>query len=323
VSNVLRWAVSIAMLPLSCLAFIGQGTVVLRSLSAVAALCSVLALFLQWLLSQTDRLDLPRPGLLVVDGAGIHRLDGDRKTTLATFDEPFGVTIFSSPDRSLFRIALTSACAARYLPAQVRNAEDAASAPTLIAKAVTVSDDDLRASSGVALTASDAEKLLRAIAERMPQALERIFLSDSNGEAVTVGTGELCVGPRRIDLLAPLEWRASVFQEALPQAAAFYQATWIRQADLELVFVAPVASEGTMNEEPAAAVCAAGLRPLVRRSLSRDLRLLQAPPEKPPPHEHRHAIDRPFMLPLRRAVDGAPRPSRAERPLPHPASRTV
>ena len=265
----------------------------------------------------------PRPGVLVVDATGIHRLDSDRTTTLAFFAEPFGVTIFASPDRSLFRIALTSAGAARYLAARVRDAEDAASAPTLIAHAVTVNDDDLRASSAMALSASDAEKLLRAIVERAPQALERIFLSDSNGEPVTVGTGELCVGPRRIDLLAPLEWRASVFQEALPQAAAFYQATWIRQADLEVVFVAPIASEGTMNEEPAAAVCAAGLRPLVRRSLSRDLRLLQAPPEKPPPHEHRHAIDRPFMLPLRRAVDGAPRPSRTERTLPHPASRTV
>jgi hypothetical protein len=315
--------VSILMVPVSCATFIGQGTVALRLLAAFAALCSALALFVQWFIDRFERLDSPRPAVLVVDAAGIHRLDGERTTTLASFDEPFGVTIFSSPDRSLFRIALTSTRAARYLAAQVRDAEDAASAPTLIANAVTVSDDDLRAASGVALTATDAEKLLRVIAERVPQALERIFLSDSNGEVVTVGTGELCVGPRRIDLLAPLEWRASVFQEALPQAAAFYQATWVRQADLEVVFVAPVASEGTMNEEPAPAVCAAGLRPLVRRSLSRDLRLLQAPPEKPPPHEHRHAIDRPFMLPLRRAVDGAPRPSRAERPLPHPASRTA
>jgi hypothetical protein len=286
-------------------------------------LLSAFALVLQWCIDRSEGLGSRRPGVLVVDAAGVHRLDAERATTLASFDEPFGVTIFSSPDRSLFRIALTSARAARYVAAQVRDAEDAALAPTLIAGAVTVSDDDLRASSGVALTAGDAEKLLRAIVERAPQALERIFLSDSNGEAVTVGTGELCVGPRRIDLMAPLEWHASVFQEALPQAAAFYQATWIRQADLEVVFVAPVASEGTMNQEPAAAVCAAGLRPLVRRSLSRDLRLLQAPPEKPPPHEHRHAIDRPFMLPLRRAVDGAPRPSRADRPLPHPASRTA
>ena len=311
------------MLPLSCVAIAIQETLALRLLGVVAALCCASALLLRVLIDRLDRLDSPRPRLLVVDAAGIRRLDGERTTTLASFDEPFGVTIFSSPDRALFRIALTSANAARYLAAQVRHAEDAVLAPTLIAHAVTVSDDDLRAPSGAALTASDAEKLLRAIIERAPQALERIYLSDSNGESVTVGTGELCVGPRRIDLHAPLEWRASVFQEALPQAAAFYQATWIRQADLEVVFVAPVASEGTMNQEPSAAVCAAGLRPLVRRSLSRDLRLLQAPPEKPPPHEHRHAIDRPFMLPLRRAVDGAPRPSRVDRPLPHPASRTA
>ncbi|HSY24093.1 MAG TPA: hypothetical protein VK841_18330 [Polyangiaceae bacterium] len=311
------------MVPLSCAAIVAQETLFFRLLGAVAVFFSALALLLRCCIERFDWLDAARPGLLLVDRAGIHRHDAERTTTLASFDEPFGVTIFSSPDRALFRIALTSASAARYLAAQVRDAEDAALAPTLIAHAVTVSDDDLRAPSGAALTAGDAEKLLRAIVDRAPQALEQIFLSDSNGEAVTVGTGELCVGPRRIDLLAPLEWRASVFQEALPQTAAFYQATWIRQADLEVVFVAPVASEGTMNEEPAAAVCAAGLRPLVRRSLSRDLRLLQAPPEKPPPHEYRHAIDRPFMLPLRRAVDGAPRPSRAERPLPHPASRTA
>lgn len=299
------------------------GTVTARVLAVVSVFFSTYALVVRWRARASAPFDSRRQGLLLVDAAGVHRVDADGPVTLATFDEPFGITIFSSPDRSLFRIALTSPHAARYLSAEVRDAEDAASAPMLIANATTVGEDDLRAPSREALTAADAEKLLATILKRAPHAMERIFLSDSNGEPVTVGSGELCVGPRRIDLLAPLEWHASVFQEALPQSAAFYQATWIRQADLELVFVAPIASEGTMAEEPAAALCAAGLRPLVRRSLSRDLRLLQAPPEKPPPHEHRHAIDRPFMLPLRRAVDGAPRPSRSERPLPRSASRTA
>ena len=48
----------------------------------------------------------------------------------------------------------------------------------------------------------------------------------------------------------------------------------------------------------------------VDRAVLRDLRLMQASPEQPPPAEQRVAIERLFMLPLRSALDRAPRPSR-------------
>jgi hypothetical protein len=54
-------------------------------------------------------------------------------------------------------------------------------------------------------------------------------------------------------------------------------------------------------------------------SVARDLRLMEASPGEPPPRELRHAIDRVFMLPLRRALDRAPRISRvpsSPRPMP-------
>jgi hypothetical protein len=53
----------------------------------------------------------------------------------------------------------------------------------------------------------------------------------------------------------------------------------------------------------------------------RDLRLMQGAVAEPPPRELRRAIDRVFMLPLRRALDRAPRISRVEIPRPRPEGR--
>ena len=130
---------------------------------------------------------------------------------------------------------------------------------------------------------------------------------------------ELRVGPQRFDLTAPLEWRAFLFQELGAHAASVCQATWVRQGDVEVVLVASVASEGAQVRETDASVRAAGEGAVVRRSLARDVRLMQAAAGEPPPRELRRAIDRIFMLPLRRALDRAPRASRASVPSARPA----
>jgi hypothetical protein len=77
------------------------------------------------------------------------------------------------------------------------------------------------------------------------------------------------------------------------------QATWVRQGEGEVVLVSPMGGE-------------------IPRALARDARLMQATVGEPPPRELRRAIDHLFMLPLRRALDRAPRASRA----PSPPSRT-
>jgi hypothetical protein len=73
----------------------------------------------------------------------------------------------------------------------------------------------------------------------------------------------------------------------------------VRQGDGEVVLVAPVGEAAL----PGAAGPSAAAAP--------DARLMHAVGGEPPPRELRRAIDRLFMLPLRRALDRAPRASRA------------
>ena len=120
------------------------------------------------------------------------------------------------------------------------------------------------------------------------------------------------------DLSAPLEWRASLFQERGAHAASICQATWVRQGDVEIVLVAPLAADGTWMGDANVAVRAAGRGAAAKRSVAQDLRLTQAVAGEPPPRDARHAIDRVFMLPLRRALDRAPRASRVASPPPRP-----
>jgi hypothetical protein len=256
----------------------------------------------------------PPLGWLVLDDEGMHRNERGRATTLVMWSEPFGVTVFGSADRATFLLALTSPRATRYLAARVRNAEDAAGAPGVIEKATTAAESDLRAGDEAALSAADAEKLLAEINRRAPSALERVYLSDAGGEAVVLDRAELRVGARRIDLSAPLEWRGFFYQELGTHAASLCQATWVRQADAELVLVAPMPADGGWTSVADSAVRAAGEGAIVQRSVARDLRLMQGPAAEPPARELRRAIDRVFMLPLRHALDRAPRAARASVP---------
>jgi hypothetical protein len=145
-----------------------------------------------------------------------------------------------------------------------------------------------------------------------------MVLSDAAGQPVTLDRGELRVGARRIDLTTPLEWRASLYQERGAHAASVCQATWIHQGDTEVVLVAPLPADGAWMGDADMALRAAGVGAAVKRSVARDLRLIQASAGEPPPRDVRHAIDRVFMLPLRRALDLAPRASRAAAPPSRP-----
>jgi hypothetical protein len=207
-------------------------------------------------------------------------------------------------------LAFTSERATRYLPANVVSADDAACAPTVLERATTASISDLRAGDGSALCAADAERLLAEVVRRSPASVDRVFLSDAAGEAVVLDRGELRVGPRRFDLSAPLEWRATLFQERGVQVASICQATWLKQGDVEAVLVAPLPADGAWMSDVDAVIRAAGGGAAAQRSIARDIRLIQASACEAPPRDARHAIDRVFMLPLRRALDLAPRASR-------------
>jgi hypothetical protein len=255
----------------------------------------------------------PADGWLVVDDQGVRRVSGARESVVVDWREPFGAMVLASADRSAFVVALTMPRAVRYVSARVANAEDAASARTVIACATTAADSDLQLGTESSLRAADAERLLSEIARRVPAALERAYLSDAGGEPVVLERTELRVGGRRIDLRAPLEWRASIFHERGPHAASVCQATWVRQAGVEVVLVAPVPADGGWLREAHADVRSAGDGTGVEHAIARDMRLMQAVAGEPPPRELRRAIDRTFMLPLRRALDRAPRVAGTER----------
>lgn len=225
-------------------------------------------------------------GFIVADATGLHRHAArapGASTSMLTWGEPFGVTLLANRARDRLVCALTTPHATRYLGVRVPHPHGSADARTLLGRASTVSDDDILSISGDAteqIGASEALTLLAHVQARAAGAMERIYLTAPRGERIELDGVELRAGERVIDLSAPLEWRAFLFHESGGRVAALYQATWVRQADAELFFVAPTPGEIGYTDEP-------------------------------PPRELRLAIDRVFMLPLRRALERAPRASRS------------
>ncbi|AUX41396.1 uncharacterized protein SOCE26_028080 [Sorangium cellulosum] len=156
----------------------------------------------------------------------------------------------------------------------------------------------------IALSPPALASLLDELTRRSPGCLDRFLLTDARGGMLGLDGRELRAGGRVFDLAAPLEWRAFVFQEALgQQAIAVYQGTWVRQGTSEVVLVCLLPAI-----TPALDGMDGALGPLDRGAL-RDLRLMQGTPEDPPPAEQRVAVDRLLMVPIRSALDKAPRPA--------------
>jgi len=240
------------------------------------------------------RLVAPR-GWVEVDEGGVWRA-GRGRVVLGAANEPFGVVALASHDRARALLAFTSPTAARFVAVRARDEDELAEAQALFAPASLLSGADLDDALGDtddALRTADARRLLAALDARFPGARGRIHLSSARGEPIVLDGDRLALGARTFDLSMPLEWRAFVFHEAAGRVAAFYQATWIRQSDVEAVLVAPLAPEAPRARE------------------MRDLRLMSSTAEEPPARDLRLAVDRLFMLPLREALDRAPRISRS------------
>jgi hypothetical protein len=202
----------------------------------------------------------------------------------------------------------------------------------ILSTACTVADDD----AVLDATAPDGAPLclrLRDLADMVETllavdrgALDRCFLSDVRGAPVVLDGNELCLGRKAFDLRAPLEWRATIFQEPFGAVVAtsdrdptpsrcsglmVYQATWVRQGSSEAVLVSVLSSlpSAASSKMPSAAEV-----PEVASAMLRDLRLMQATPDKPPPEELRVAIEHVYMPRLRAALDRAPRASERDMP---------
>lgn len=290
-----------------------------------------LAAAMTWL--SLSRLSRPREGPsvrrgLLVGESAISLVTGPggawQRLVLA-LDRPFGLTLLCNSTRERLVLAITTRERTFYVGARVSPPERQAHA-TLLARACTAPDDD-PALDAIApdnrpleLTLRDFAELYRRLARRDRRAENRCFLSDTHGEDVVLDGNDLRIGSRHFDLSAPLEWRALFFQEAIGSfnigasdtdphvitgaAATVYQGTWVRQRSAEAVLVALVpASTATANGP----IPAEGDGPELHRARIRDRRLLQAWPDAPPPRELRIGIERSYMVPLRAALDRAPR----------------
>jgi hypothetical protein len=244
--------------------------------------------------------------------AGPRSSGGLGSLEVCALSAPFGVTLLASPRRDRLIALLSSASGTFYLGASFDAAARRAFAPLLDRCHTVVGDDAGMEAIGpdgepLVLAPEELASLLDALVERSPSCLDRFVLTDARGASITLDGRQLCVGDRAVDLSAPLEWKPIVFQEAFGQAIAVYQGTWIRQSSTELTLVSLLPALG-----PAPAQELEG--GALDRGVLRDLRLMQASPEAPPPNEQRVAIDRLFMLPVRSALDRAPRASQEAHP---------
>lgn len=247
---------------------------------------------------------------LVADTTGLARTSAEGTKELVAWGSPFGVTLLASYGRPQGLLAFTSPTQTRYVPVRIDGRTDLDDA--LFARIAVLADLDLvdGVTHEAALSASDAADLVRHVELVDRQALDRVYLSDGRGAPIALDRATLSVAHRVFDLTSHLEWRALMFHESTGQSAALYQATWIRQNGDEVVLVAPMPAS-VVPREPNAQREAAGR---LGRALTRDLRLLQSPAEPPPPRDARVAIDRPFMMLVRRLLDEAPLASRVVPP---------
>lgn len=222
---------------------------------------------------------------------------------------PFGVTLLTTRARDRLVCALTTATGTFYVGAHCDAAERHEHS-ALLTRASVLSGDEVGLTAvapdgrPLDLPMSQLASLVRELSAIDPGCLDRLVLSDARGVPITLEAHELRVREARFDLATPLEWRAIVFQEPFGQAVAIYQGTWVRQGGSEVVLLSllpSIAPLGAQTQSDGTGV------PELDRATSRDLGLMQASPEEPPPPEQRVAIDRMFMLPLRAALSRAPR----------------
>lgn len=254
---------------------------------------------------------------VIADSSGLTRTSAEATKPIVSWDGPFGITLLASYGRPHALLAFTTPTQTRYIPTRIddRTEED----DELFARIAVLADLDFvdGITHDAALAASDAAAIVRHAESRSDVSpLGRVYLSDGRGEPIALDRATLSIDKHSFDLTSHLEWRALMFHESTGQAAALYQATWIRQNGSEVVLVAPMPAS-IVPREPNAHREASGR---LGRALTRDLKLLQSPAEAPPARDVRVAIDRPFMLAVRRVLDEAPLATRVMPPAP-PVSR--
>jgi hypothetical protein len=286
-----------------------QGTVARLLSSSLIAVAALLALALGVNRLSTGRSLREERIELVMDAEALtlSRFAGaaDR---LVTFDAGFGLTLFAAASREHVALAITTPTSAVCIGAIVgRNDRRFAN---WLQRAVTLPSDDLRVAcmfpngDSLELTAADLASFIHHLLALDPDAFERCYLTDAQGAPIVLDGTLLRAGARTFDLTEPFEWRASEFQESAGVADARFQATWVRQDHEEIAFVSLQGAE----ERSSVHELLGSRQGDNDAELRRDARLGRALDGPAPPRESRVAVDRLFMLPLRRALDGAALP---------------
>jgi hypothetical protein len=239
----------------------------------------------------------PAPAWLEIDDAGIVRVRSTTRTgpkgrtSLARWNEPFGVSVLASAASTRALLAFTTPSATRFLELRLGTPKDRDVARHLLERAVTVSDADLELAAGptldLLLGASAARALVAELERRDPQTLQRLYLSDAHGTPIVVERDQLAIGEKLFDLTSRVDWRVFTFQEGDAGGATLYQATTVRQGPHEVVLVCRAHAEHASWSVGRAS-------------------------DAPPAREARVAIDRLFMTPLRAVLEQAPRISRSD-----------
>ena len=228
--------------------------------------------------------------------------------------QTFGATLLSNAQRDRLALAITSSHGTFLVGTRLDGEDDRRSFAELFARSSVVGSDesplDATGPDGqpVCLPSETFRKLFESLLTLDPACATRLVLSDQRGTPLELDGTTLVARGARFDLSRPLEWRPIVFQEPFGHAINLYQGTWIRQGAHEVVLVSlmtPNLFESTLRGAERRAA------DLDRLAL-RDQRLLQAVAADPPPVDQRVAMDGLFVVPLRAALDEAPRPAPVE-----------
>lgn len=243
-----------------------------------------------------------------------------RRLPLADLRERFGVTLLSNKKRSRVVAAFTSGSGA-FLVGTVLSEEDRRTLSRRLSRAHVIASDESALSAigpdgaPIVLRATDFADLLDRLERREPDCTMRMILSDASGAPLSLDKRALKVKNVAFDLTRPLEWEPLLFQESFGEAVALYQGTRVKQGADEIVLVSllppALLDPAPYDQEPAGV-------PELDLAANRDQRLMQALPQAPPPLSLRVGVDGLFMLPLRDALDRAPRMNAPQERHSHP-----
>ena len=229
----------------------------------------------------------------------------------------FGVTLLSSAKRDRLVAVLTSESGSMLFATDIPTEPGQPQRPgiaTLLAKSTVVGGHD-HALDAVAPDGAPTElapdafvRLVSELSRRDPGCFDRIILSDQHGAPLLLEGSDLYANDHHFDLSRPIEWRSILFQESFGSAVTLYQGTWVRQNGAEVVLVS-LLGPSFFEPPPSSAGDARQADPELDVHAMRDQRLSQATATDPPPTDQRVAIDGIFVLPVRAALDQAPRQS--------------